>query len=110
MGENKMPKGVNRRIDQLEKQLKLYELIDTELTQGINPYRFIVENSHIGIFIIDDNHTIVYGKNELLNIMGYSLDEIIGSDFRDYIAVANKDQVIDLLQQKTERRDSSFSV
>ena len=94
MVEKKMSKGVNRRIDQIEKQLELYELIDTELTQGINLYRFIVENSHIGIFIIDDNHTIVYGNNELVNIMGYSLDEIIGSDFRNYIAAKNKDQVI----------------
>jgi len=95
MVENKKFKGVNKRIDQLEEQMKLYKSIDTELTQGINLYRFIVENSHIGIFIIDDNYTIVYGNNELVNIMGYSLDEIIGSDFRDYIAVKNKDQVID---------------
>lgn len=95
MVEKKTSKVVSRRVDQLEKQMKLFEAIDTELTQGINLYRFIVENSHIGIFIIDDNHTIVYGNNELVNIMGYSLDEIIGSDFRDYIAVENKDQVID---------------
>jgi len=55
MVENKKFKGVNKRIDQLEEQMKLYKSIDTELTQGINLYRFIVENSHIGIFIIDDN-------------------------------------------------------
>ena len=51
--------------------MKLFEAIDTELTQGINLYRFIVEKSHIGIFIIDDNHTIIYGNNELVNIRGY---------------------------------------
>jgi len=95
MVENKRSNGVNKRIDQLEKQKKLYEAIDNELTQGINLYRFIVENSHIGIFIIDDNYTIVYGNNELVNIMGYSLDEIVGSDFRDYIAMGNQGPVAD---------------
>ncbi|MEZ4568275.1 MAG: PAS domain S-box protein [Desulfobacterales bacterium] len=76
---------LNKRVRRTGKQMALYKAIDTELTQGINLYRFIVENSHVGIFIIDDNYHVVYGNNELINIIGYELDEIIGSDFRTVI-------------------------
>ena len=86
---------LNKRVEELEKQMALYKAIDTELTQGINLYRFIVENSHVGIFIIDDNYHVVYGNNELINIIGYELDEIIGSDFRHYIAMENRNEVAD---------------
>ena len=102
MVENKRPNGVNKRIDQLEKQIKLYEAIDNELTQGINLYRFIVENSHIGILLVDDNYTIAYGNNELVNIMGYPLGEFIGSDFRDYIAIESQEQVTDRYSRRQQ--------
>ena len=95
MTDDYVSNKLNKRVEELEKQMALYKAIDTELTQGINLYRFIVENSHVGIFIIDDNYHVVYGNNELINIIGYELDEIIGSDFRHYIAMENRNEVAD---------------
>ncbi len=70
-----------------------YQKSDHELTQDINFYRFIVENSHVGTFVIDDNYHVVYGNAALEKIFGYDLDEINGSDFRKYIAPEGKEQV-----------------
>ncbi|PIP38216.1 MAG: hypothetical protein COX19_13985, partial [Desulfobacterales bacterium CG23_combo_of_CG06-09_8_20_14_all_51_8] len=95
MPDNSLPDNLNQRITSLEQQVKLFETIDQELTQGISLYRFIVENSHVGIFIIDDHYHIVYGNNELVNIMGYPLDEIIGRDFRSFIAADSETEVAD---------------
>lgn len=95
MAEDIPSENLNRRITSLEEQMRLLDVIDRELTQGINLYRFIVENSHIGIFIIDDQYRIVYGNNELVHIMGYPLDEVIGRDFRNFIAADNKTEVTD---------------
>ena len=95
MPDNSLPDNLNQRITSLEQQVKLFETIDQELTQEISLYRFIVENSHVGIFIIDDHYHIVYGNNELVNIMGYPLDEIIGRDFRSFIAADSETEVAD---------------
>lgn len=86
--------------------------LDIELSGGSSFYQFIVENSHIGIAIIDDNFTIVYGNKELMNIMGYSLDEIIGADFRDFIAKEHQHDVVDWYQkrQRGENLPSRYEV
>jgi len=101
-----------QRIKQLEKKKKLYEQIDRELVHGINLYRFIVENSHIGIFVIDNHFKVVYANNELVNIIGYTLDEIVGSDFRDYLSDENKDVIADryVRRQKGEALENRYEV
>jgi hypothetical protein len=44
------PHDPKKRTEALEKKTQLYEKIDQELIHGVNLYRFIVENSHIGSF------------------------------------------------------------
>lgn len=48
-------------------------------------FRSIVETSHDGIFIVNDKYELIYANNELCKILGYSLDEIIGQNFRKFI-------------------------
>ncbi len=94
----KLKKSVHR----LEEQLELQNAVEDELSRSVDLYRFIVENSHIGVAVIDDNYTVVYGNNELVNILGYTLDEIIGSDFREFIADEHEKDVAEryLLRQE----------
>ncbi len=48
-------------------------------------FRQVVEHSHHGILIIDDAFKIIYANEELCHMSGYSLDRIIGKDFRKFL-------------------------
>jgi PAS domain S-box-containing protein len=67
--------------------LILIRLYQTEevLEESETKYKTIVENSHNGIFIVDDNYHFTYVNAELCKILGYSSDEIIGQDFRRFL-------------------------
>jgi PAS domain S-box-containing protein len=56
-------------------------------------FRSIVENSHDGIFIVNDKYEFIYANNELCKILGYSLDEIIGQNFRKFLDNKSKEIV-----------------
>lgn len=48
-------------------------------------FRSIVENSHDGILIVNDNYQFTYVNNVLCEMLGYSYEEIIGQDFRNFL-------------------------
>jgi PAS domain S-box-containing protein len=47
--------------------------------------RSIVENSQTGIMILDDAYRFTYVNDELCQMSGYSREEIIGQDFRQFL-------------------------
>jgi len=53
-------------------------------------FRSVVENSHDGIVILDDNFRIVYANDECASIGGYSREEILGQDFRKFLGKESK--------------------
>lgn len=48
-------------------------------------FRTIVENSHAGIFLVDESYSFVYVNDELCRLLGYSRPEILGQDFRKFL-------------------------
>ena len=48
-------------------------------------FRSIVENSHAGIFIIDDSFHMTYANDQLSVLLGYPINEIVGNDFRKFL-------------------------
>ena len=48
-------------------------------------FRSIVENSHDGILIVNDNYKFTYVNNVLCEMLSYSYEEIIGQDFRNFL-------------------------
>jgi len=73
-------------------------------------YRSVVDNSHSGILIADDNFKITYVNSELCNILGYSKDEIVGQDFRKFLDEESIPLVADryLRRQKGEKVPSRY--
>jgi PAS domain S-box-containing protein len=73
-------------------------------------FRSVVENSHNGTAIIDDNFTVVYANNELGRILGYTKEEMVGHDFRGFLDESSKDLVQDryVRGMKGERVPSHF--
>ncbi|MDD8021028.1 MAG: PAS domain S-box protein [Acidobacteriota bacterium] len=58
-------------------------------------FRAIVEHSHDGILLIDENFKIVYCNGELIQNLDYHVDEILGHDFRDFLDEESRPLVAD---------------
>jgi PAS domain S-box-containing protein len=82
---------------------------ENALRESEERYRSVVENSHDGIMVIDENSIILYANSVLPRILGYSLKEIEGSDFRKYLAHKNAILTPDhLLDQQNNEKIASF--
>jgi PAS domain S-box-containing protein len=58
---------------------------EAELRESEERFRSIVDNSQVGVLILDDAHHILYLNDEQCRISGHSPDEVIGQDFRKFI-------------------------
>jgi PAS domain S-box-containing protein len=65
------------------------KLDDTRL-ETEQMFRAIVENSHAGIFTIDETFHITYANDMVCRMVSYPNDEIIGRDFRDFLDEESK--------------------
>jgi len=65
-----------------------------------NRFRSIVENSHEGIVIVDDNFRLAYVNDELCRIFGYPKEEIIREDFRKFLDKESKKLIADRYLQR----------
>ncbi|MBD3197244.1 MAG: PAS domain S-box protein [Candidatus Lokiarchaeota archaeon] len=63
-------------------------------------FRMIVENSREGIFIVDDNYKMIYANDELSNILEFSVEEIVGRDFRTFLDEESMDLVVDRYKRR----------
>jgi PAS domain S-box-containing protein len=74
------------------------------LRESEERFRSIVENSHDGILIINDAYQITYVNDELCRILGYSREESIGQDFRNFLDEESKQIITDryIRRQKGE--------
>jgi len=70
-------------------------------------YRMVVENSNDGIILIDDNFKVQYTNRVVPQIMGYSTDEMKGTDFRQYLADKNLLSNINDLGNHDKHKNSS---
>ncbi len=84
--------------------------IEKKLIESENMFRSIVENSHAGIFIIDNSFHLTYANNMLSEILGYSVEEIVGSDFRRFLDEPSKIMVADryIRRQRGEKLPSRY--
>jgi PAS domain S-box-containing protein len=65
------------------------KLDDTRL-ETEQMFRAIVENSHAGIFTIDEDFHITYANDMVSRMVAYPNEEIIGRDFRDFLDEESK--------------------
>jgi len=75
--------GVSRDITE-------HKIMEEKLRESEELFRSIVEGSHDGIAIVDEYYRIAYANKELTRILGYPKEEIIGKDFRKFLAKESK--------------------
>ena len=97
--------GVARDIT----QRKISELA---LKASEEKFRSIVENSHVGICIINDDFKITYVNHTLLRLLRYTKKELIDHDFRLFLSKKNVKVLTDryLKRQKGERVPAKYEL
>ena len=90
------------RLSIFQKKIEATERLKAEeqLKESEVKYRSIVENSHDGILLIDENHRIGYANNELCKITEYSLEEIVGKDFRSILKSDSFNNIVDFYNSR----------
>ncbi|MHA1670372.1 MAG: PAS domain-containing sensor histidine kinase [Promethearchaeota archaeon] len=61
------------------------KIAEEKLRESEVHFRSIVENSHDGIFIVNDKYKIIYVNSVLSEMLDFSYEEIIGQDFRKFL-------------------------
>jgi PAS domain S-box-containing protein len=84
----------NREPEKIVTEKKVPEIVALEknppAVQSEQLFRSIVENSQSGIFTVDNSFLFTYCNDRLCQILGYSRDEIIGHDFREFLDEESK--------------------
>ncbi|MBL7067064.1 MAG: PAS domain S-box protein [Candidatus Marinimicrobia bacterium] len=74
------------------------------LRESEEKYRTLIENEQDGVFLIQDNQ-IKFGNPAFASMIGYTTEEIIGKDFRDFIAPEDRDMVADRYRRRQAGED-----
>jgi PAS domain S-box-containing protein len=80
--------------------------VEKALRESEERYRSVVENSNDGIMILGDDLQILYANNELSQILGYSRNELEGSNMRDYLteeSIAPATEILEKREAKAKR-------
>jgi PAS domain S-box-containing protein len=71
------------------------KLAEEELRESEERFRSVVETSHNGILVVNEQYRFVYVNDELCRMLGYSRKEILGHDFREFLDEESKSLVGD---------------
>jgi PAS domain S-box-containing protein len=82
--------NINRMTEQIRKR-------ENDLRESETRFRSIFENTPLGIVVLDLNRQIKYYNQALVNILGYSKDELKGCDCLSIIAPESRNQALESL-------------
>ncbi|NQT24255.1 PAS domain S-box protein [candidate division KSB1 bacterium] len=86
--------------------------MESALRQSEEKFRSLVENSQTGILIIDKSFQVLYSNEEVSRIFGYTREDIINHDFRDFLKGSSKAELVDrhLRRQKGESIPTRYTM
>ena len=81
------------------------EKLMNALKESEERYRAIVENSHAGILVVGEDYKFSYVNDTLCNMLGYTREELIGHDFREFLDEENRKLVADRYVRRQRGED-----
>ncbi len=81
-------------------------ILEGELSRNREQYRAIVENSHDGIVLLDEDFHITYANKQTSHITGYPTDEMIGHDFREFLDRSSIEYVVEQYLKRKQGREA----
>ena len=79
--------------------------IAAELQESEKRFRSIVENSSMGIFVVDESYHFTYANERMAEITGYLVEEIVGMDFRQFLTEESRELVADRYARRQRGED-----
>ncbi|MCX7041635.1 MAG: PAS domain S-box protein [Gammaproteobacteria bacterium] len=74
------------------------------LVSSENKYRTLVEQSHVGVFILD-HARIVYANQALCEMLGFSSDQLIGKTYGDILAPETLEEGLPIRESANDTAD-----
>jgi PAS domain S-box-containing protein len=74
-----------RLYEQTRRDLAARSQVEEALCESEERYRSVVENSQVGVLIVNDNYQIVYANPELSRILDTEREQLVGDDFRHFV-------------------------
>ncbi len=83
---------------------------ERQIAQQEPLFRTIVEHSHHGFIVVDDNYRFVYANDGMLRILGATRGEVLGHDFREFVHPDSVEMVVDcyVRRQRGEKPPSRY--
>jgi len=82
------------KINCVMKNISERKHAEEQLMESEEKFRSIVENSHDGIIMVDDNFKLLYVNNEFCHMLGYAKEELVKTNFNLYLEENSKNEVI----------------
>ncbi|HEB84796.1 MAG TPA: PAS domain S-box protein, partial [Bacteroidetes bacterium] len=70
------------------------------LAESEERYRSFAESSIDGIIVVDDQYRFTYVNQAMADLVGYSREELIGKDFRNYLPDSSRELVADRYRRR----------
>jgi len=80
------------------------KLAEENLRQSEEKYRLLIDNIHDGVFIIQDAK-MQFANKAFTGMTGYTIEEIIGMDFRELVAPEDQEMVADRYHRRQAGED-----
>lgn len=79
---------------QLNKDIYLRKKAEEEAAQSESKYKSLIENAGVVMFTADENGFINFANNRVVDLTGYSVEELLGKHFSTLIDPSKKEEVI----------------
>jgi PAS domain S-box-containing protein len=84
--------------------------VEEKLRESEEKYRNIVETANEGIFIIDAETTVTYANKKMTDMLGYTLEEVIGRAIWDFVGEEGKVIIKRNLEKRRQGINESYEL
>ncbi|KTB48456.1 PAS domain-containing sensor histidine kinase [Dehalogenimonas alkenigignens] len=92
---NRIGDGDRRIVMAIVRDISDLKKAEESRLESEQMFRSIVENSHSGIFTVDEAFTITYANDMVSLLLGLPNDRIVGRDFREFLDEESANLVVD---------------
>jgi PAS domain S-box-containing protein len=91
------------KLNLLDQRGMLFNDFDNEKASHVLLSNLIIDNTSIGILLLDNRFKCIYANTEMANIIGYSEKKLVGCDIRGHLPNESKEIVCRYVQHKAKR-------
>ena len=95
-----------RANQELRGEISDRQRVEAALQESEEKYRILIENIQDGVFLMQDLK-IRFVNEAFVKMVGYAVDDVVGMNFREFIAPEDVDKVVDWYRRRQARENVS---